>query len=436
MCEMIKMESWSRKLRFPIHAGDDTVENCLKIWMEKFYANIRRTKELTYQDKETVVHFCDVLCEIVGLATGGKDREAEQLFVDEMNKVEENFWYTEIWQRDVNSCLCATYYRMNTPVEGVEFNEKTMLHIPIDKKSFARNYRFSTEGQPCSYMATYPAVAWYECGMPNKFLIQKYNPRFSATERLICLDLNPIQESNCLRKLRGDDLVDCVKKLSFTYPLMACCLVVVNKWEEECRGEYKLPQLLMNWIKKKEKLVGVRYISAANYSETRNWSGCNIALPVKNYDQDGYSTYMKQVFDISEGNVSEQINLAEAIKSKFANIPERLSEFYHEEKIKAQTWSGNDVIAVEKILDILTYLETFILNLELLLRTDHDHVRYINARTLSVIGRVLDKAVGKERYETEFFDEFCHSFVRLRDQYIGKEFEDVFNDILMEEVSM
>jgi hypothetical protein len=87
-----------------------------------------------------------------------------------------------------------------------------------------------------------------------------------------------------------------------TWPLIACCSVKVKNGEDTFKPEYIMPQLLLQWIRKKQEIDGVRYNSThidLNLTKSKG-DFSNYVFPVKDNVESGHCTVLKKLFRMTE----------------------------------------------------------------------------------------------------------------------------------------
>lgn len=72
---------------------------------------------------------------------------------------------------------CETYYRLRVvnDVNSFPLERKELFHIPSNKNYLVGTERYSMPGHPCLYLASQEVLTYYECGMPDKFAISKFD---------------------------------------------------------------------------------------------------------------------------------------------------------------------------------------------------------------------------------------------------------------------
>lgn len=192
-------------------------------------------------------------------------------------------------------------------------NKRELFHIPKKLRSRIGSYRFSIAGSPCLYLAGDKELAWYECGMPNKFSYCQMSYTANENDRLNLLNFSyePLDFLSSyyysLINYRRKNNVEMVKKYEdiflkyvISYPLVISCSMKVKDKSVNFVEEYIMPQLLMQWIRSSEIIDGVIYKSSLYTNLVEGLGAKNIALPVKKYREDGLDEFLTEKLSISD----------------------------------------------------------------------------------------------------------------------------------------
>lgn len=57
---------------------------------------------------------------------------------------------------------------------SIQNNANELFHIPLSKRAYSNNERFSLVGFPSLYLSTMLPLAWQECGYPQKYYYSEY----------------------------------------------------------------------------------------------------------------------------------------------------------------------------------------------------------------------------------------------------------------------
>lgn len=63
---------------------------------------------------------------------------------------------------------------MKKKTSDIQNNPDELFHIPLTKKAFTSNERFSLAGFPSLYLSSMLPLAWQECGYPKKYYYSEF----------------------------------------------------------------------------------------------------------------------------------------------------------------------------------------------------------------------------------------------------------------------
>ncbi|MDD5007237.1 MAG: hypothetical protein PHU49_03595 [Syntrophorhabdaceae bacterium] len=180
--------------------------------------------------------------------------------------------------------------------------KKDIFHIPFEHRYKVSNQRYSINGFPCLYLGSSIYVCWEELNRPNfgdlyisKFKLTTYNPKildltFSAKASQSLLER--FEEKNAFHEWRMYEMVD---KL-ILFPLIMSCSIINREKNRVFKEEYIIPQLLLEWVRNKNVVNGIEYLS--------------LSLPEYNLDQRLYKNY---VFPAKQQKVKGQCDFLSSI---------------------------------------------------------------------------------------------------------------------------
>lgn len=189
------------------------------------------------------------------------------------------------------------FYRMRTIADrrnGIDYKE--MFHIPITMRRVVGTERYSIPGYPCLYLGKSSYVCWEEMGRP--LMSSCWCSRLQNTVELSVLDLRiPSKER----------FVNDIAKYAIVAPLVIACMIPMKgKGSDVFKPEYLIPQLIMEWIIKKNK-TGVYYTTTHLTSQTRKDFDYpedkydNLAMPIKKPLENGVKNCpeLSRIFNIT-----------------------------------------------------------------------------------------------------------------------------------------
>lgn len=204
-------------------------------------------------------------------------------------------------------------FRIKNPADSKK--QKTELfHIKKELRNRIGAYRYSVAGYPCLYLASDRELAWFECGMPKQFSFCQMVITEEGEDALQLIDFShrpvdllssvSIWIVNARRQGKEDDeltkIFDFFIKYIITYPLAATCSVKVKDRGNKYVEEYVFPQLFMSWIRESDDIDGVRYKSSLNSTLVQGMGAINVALPVKQFREDGLDERLTSKIGISD----------------------------------------------------------------------------------------------------------------------------------------
>lgn len=241
----------------------------------------------------------------------------------------------------------SQFYRVRAVNEeklNIQNNPDELFHIPLSKKAFVNNERFSLAGFPSLYLSSMLPLAWQECGYPKKYYYSEYQ-----YEKLS----NSIGERNIKNELKflalysPDEICDwgiaekynhfeewleVIIRYLRQYPLVLACAFVNQSGKTTYKQEYIIPQMLMQWIQRNSYMVqGISYFTCTDLTMFNSkWCAYNLVIPATGpYDEKKYSKVLKEAFGWSRPKYYE-VPLVDCVHNE--NDRERLYIFI--EKIR------------------------------------------------------------------------------------------------------
>ena len=329
--------SWIGEYRFPLQRRKQSYTALMTEWVHDYCTHINVCKSLDDETKRRIEAFANSLVECHARYLNSQFAEAYTLFNQSMDNVQGSLLSVDFGMQ--NGCMnrdSGPYFRIRKGDKSYSYLE--MLHIPLHKRQYAATGRFSAPGMPCSYLASTVEICWYECEMPRIFQLAEYKVKSSTEDKkkLLKLDINPLFVKHDLPLLyRRIDISDDQKRrfaeqLFFIFPLLAMCSVTARKNDGDFTEEYVIPQMLMAWLRTNSTFIGVRYYSDSSNALVRNNSGHNVAIPVRDENNAGYSSEICSLFEFSEDAKSTAIDMANILQKKFSKEIAKLELFLEE----------------------------------------------------------------------------------------------------------
>lgn len=224
------------------------------------------------------------------------------------------------------------FYRVRGVEEETPYiqnNPNELFHIPLSKKAFSNNERFSIAGFPSLYLSSMLPLAWQECGYPAKYYYSEfqYEKLCGATSRDIDKEFKflalytPEEIYTWGVSNKHSDFDIWLKVISLyikQYPLVLACGFVNHSGRVSYKQEYIIPQMLMQWVQRNSnKVQGISYFTCVDISMyTSIWCAYNVVIPAqKPYDENMYSVKLKEDFCWSKPQYF-QVPLVDGVANK------------------------------------------------------------------------------------------------------------------------
>lgn len=195
---------------------------------------------------------------------------------------------------------------------SIQKNADELFHIPLSKRAYSNNERFSLVGFPSLYLSTMLPLAWQECGYPHKYYYSEYQYKYSTDwnsgkrsfekELKFLLLYSPSEIAFWGMSIKYSNFelwLEVIKRYLKTYPLILACSFVNQSGKVPYKQEYIIPQMLMQWVQRNSsKVQGIEYFTCADISmRTSEWCAYNIVIPaMPPYDDKKYSIPLKDKF--------------------------------------------------------------------------------------------------------------------------------------------
>ena len=313
------------KYNFDLFRGDKNITEYMREHCNQFYCDIcdalkggnsflgEEFVNLLNGELEKLQDICSIIPEILELNDKGLIKATYEKGFQLFERMKPYFYTRYSWRKNG-----GFYYRIRQGdfriKDGEDSKEKKMqlFHIKKMLRNRVGAYRYSVAGSPCLYLASDRELAWFECGMPKQFsycqmLIDEDNDNGLV---LVDFSFRPVDVLssitcwllNARRKDKKD--VDSIYKFLLryimVYPVVAACSVKVKDRNSKFVEEYVFPQLFMQWIKETDGIDGVRYKSSLNTNLVDGMGAINIALPVKEYREDGLDKKLTEKITVSD----------------------------------------------------------------------------------------------------------------------------------------
>lgn len=256
--------------------------------VEQFIVNI--DGEETFKETEALISiqktFIDGLIKSLELYHDGQPAKAYSEFEKTMDTLIKN-------DSDALSMNVFTegnsFYRIRLKKDNFPFSKQEMFHIPFELRGIVPTQRYSIPGFPSLYLSKTLYVAWEEMRRPS---INEFQAIRLINERQVAyLDLTP-------PNLVMDILDSKAYRYLMIWPLVLCCSIKVKNVNDIFKPEYIIPQLLLQWIRNKDEVHGIKFSSThINHQSTGDLY--NIVFPVRENKDHGYCSTLTSYFKLT-----------------------------------------------------------------------------------------------------------------------------------------
>lgn len=311
------------KYDFDLFRGNKGIAEYMEEHLNQYYSDIVEATEgnnpflgeefvkLLKEKLDLLNEICQEIPSILKTYDNGLIKEtyikSEELF----EKVKDYFIARFSWRENTGS-FCRIRqgdFRINDPSESKK-RKTEMFHLKKEMRNKIGAYRYSVAGYPCLYLASNRELAWFECGMPKKFSYCQMLIDEDGENALKLIDFTnrPIDFlsnvnvwlHNARKRGEEDSVYRIVLRYIISYPIAAACSVKVKDRGSKFVEEYIFPQLFMQWLRKSDVVDGVRYKSSLNTDLVNGMGAINVALPVKNFREDGLDEKLTEKITISD----------------------------------------------------------------------------------------------------------------------------------------
>lgn len=269
----------------------------------------------------------NIILEIFERYENADYKRTQELMDRLMSQLEKDIFTGSIDDRVCINCNGQNYYTSFRLTPGHRFfrvravdyespaiqkNADELFHIPLSKRAYSNNERFSLVGFPSLYLSTMLPLAWQECGYPQKYYYSEYQYKhsidFNSGIRLLENELNflllysPNEIVIWGTSVKYNNFalwLEVITRYLKTYPLILACSFVNQSGKVPYKQEYIIPQMLMQWVQRNNsKIQGIEYFTCVDTSmRTSEWCAYNIVIPaMPPYDDQKYSIELKEKF--------------------------------------------------------------------------------------------------------------------------------------------
>lgn len=313
----------NEKLQLPLEVGENDVYFFLKDHYNQ-YISLLSDNNLDSDIIKTVNKYCNLILEAIENYYYGDPIKAYNNIKSLMEQLEYNNKLVFYQKHDLNSDLYTedslNLYRVRKLEKDIKYDRKSLFHVPFSKRRHVSSSRFSIAGYPSLYLGTSPELCRIETNLTSndKFLVSKFqiNRSYEETKtKIYVLDLaikpkmvigSNLAEDTYSSKFYDFQSNEFINDYILVYPLIASCSIMVEKKDKDFYPEYIVPQLVMQWLIKKETtegkiIYGIRYFSSR--CKNPRIQGFNYVFPVKTNlinNTEDYCSILKKIFYLSK----------------------------------------------------------------------------------------------------------------------------------------
>lgn len=338
----LKIEDLMRKITLPKRYFNNNfvISERFKEEKEKFLSLVKQCKGNEFEDdkklkiEENISQVMQVADDVSDMILGIFDcyenadyKKAQELMDRLMSRLEEDIFIGSIDDLVCINCKEQNYYTRFRITPGNRFfrvravdyesaaiqrNADELFHIPLSKRAYSNNERFSLVGFPSLYLSTMLPLAWQECGYPQKYYYSEYQYKYSedinSGERLLDNELkflllySPTEIAIWGTSVKYNNFtlwLEVITKYLKAYPLVLACSFVNQSGKVPYKQEYIIPQMLMQWVQRNSsRIQGIEYFTCADKSMwTNEWCAYNVVIPaMAPYDDKKYSIPLRENF--------------------------------------------------------------------------------------------------------------------------------------------
>lgn len=300
----------------------------------------------------------------------------------------------------------STFFRIRKGKHIIENDEDSkkvkadLFHLKKSMREKIGSYRYSVAGYPCLYLASSPALAWYESGMPNEFTCCKMELDNSNVQPLVVVDFanrgKRFADQIYSFLMNSDDTnktnicKEVLLKYLVSYPIAAACSVKVKNRSESFVQEYVFPQMIMEYIRESDSLDGVMYKSARyNSLVSESMRAYNVAFPVKSFREDGLGEELTEKILVSNPefmNISDYFAKRESRVKSLRRWVNRIESEIHKLKYPC-------CIEMERMISLANQIIQ--LN-EAIVRKDYSNIELL-LKTVEVLSDYREQFIESEK---------------------------------------
>ena len=186
------------------------------------------------------------------------------------------------------------FFRGRCNYNFIDYSDREMFHIPLDKRYKVSTQRFSFPGLPCLYLGASSYICWVELNRPpiENFQIALLKASEIAEQKKV-IDLSHVPQK--ISQLENQPWYKEEEYLLY-WPLLAICSIRVKDEDAIFKPEYIFPQLFLEYIQKRNSngtYIGIKYASV------------KAALISDKQLNENWTTYVNYVFPVRSDSMTE-----------------------------------------------------------------------------------------------------------------------------------
>ena len=190
----------------------------------------------------------------------------------------------------------------------INYTKEQLFHIPFESRSKVTTKRYSIPGLPGLYFGGSIYICWEELGRPmlETLHVSKFRVKSGVTLRVLDFGVRPPLLAPLMNHPRyvvtsSNPFSDFVASYIISWPLLAACSIPVARPKDAFKPEYIIPQLLLQVLRHRDLIDGIRYFSTHFTSYNANITGlANYAFLARDVAPRGQCSFLRSSFEMTE----------------------------------------------------------------------------------------------------------------------------------------
>jgi hypothetical protein len=213
-------------------------------------------------------------------------------------------------------------------------SRRDIFHVPFESRHRVANERYSIAGLPCLYLGSSIWICWEELNRPEFDSVWVSRFRFFADITVLDFQFPPVLAWHLfgvvLKKFRDAQGKAPPKELQnrfdekfiasyiLCWPLPAACSVKVESRVGSFFPQYIVPQILLQWVTKVQRVDGIRYFSTKTApKEADAYAHCSYVFPARNISGSGHCSRLREQFHLTAPISWEFLQIVDINQSNF-----------------------------------------------------------------------------------------------------------------------